>query len=331
MKKFGFILLLAVISFTGKAQTARIQFINNCPIPKADSIDIYINNQLVADNLAFRGATAFLEVTSNTGLLVKVVEKNTPNADTPWYTAMFTLDAGKDYIAIAEGLFIFGAESYTPVKDFNLSLYQPAQDSATTTSTVDLMVSHGSTDFTEFDLNEQTIPYYEIVNNINYGGKTPYIQFNPDSLVVEVLITWNFLSYNKYVLDLRPYAGKALSLVASGFLNPLVNNNGPLFGLFLALPEGGPMIELPVWQPIGIDEPGMAKHVSIYPNPAHESLYLSEVDDNQLFDVYSLSGEIIKTGVLLSQKLDISDLPAGFYFIRIKKDGLTYTKSFIKE
>jgi len=330
MKKVGLLLLIGIISISSKAQTGRIQFINNCPIPKADSIDIYIDNHLVADNLPFRASTAFLEVNSNTGLQVKVVEKNAQNADSPWYTAMFTLEANKDYIAIAEGLFVFGAETYIPVKDFNLSLYQPAQDSASNSTSVDLMVSHGSTDLTEFDLNEQTIPFYEIVNNINYGSKTSYIQLNPDSLVVEVLITWNFLSYNKYVLDLRPFAGKALSLVASGFLNPLVNNNGPVFGLFLALPEGGPMLELPVWQPIGIEELETG-HFSLFPNPAGQTLNIPGIDENQTFEIYAANGVCIKRGSLFEPSLNISDLPAGLYYIRILQNGRSINRSFIKD
>jgi len=33
--------------------------------------------------------------------------------------------------------------------------------------------------------------------------------------------------------------------VASGFLNPSNNSNGPAFGLYVALPSGGELVGLP--------------------------------------------------------------------------------------
>jgi hypothetical protein len=39
--------------------------------------------------------------------------------------------------------------------------------------------------------------------------------------------------------------GQALVVVASGFLNPANNSNGPAFGLYVALPSGGALIALP--------------------------------------------------------------------------------------
>lgn len=44
-------------------------------------------------------------------------------------------------------------------------------------------------------------------------------------------------------------SGSALTVLASGFLNPAPNINGPLFGLFVALPTGGELIPLPIVSP----------------------------------------------------------------------------------
>src|SRR5690606_8376405 len=40
--------------------------------------------------------------------------------------------------------------------------------------------------------------------------------------------------------------GKAIVVVASGFLDPMMNSNGAAFGLWVAMPEGGALVELPL-------------------------------------------------------------------------------------
>ncbi|WP_187658799.1 hypothetical protein, partial [Flavobacterium macrobrachii] len=42
------------------------------------------------------------------------------------------------------------------------------------------------------------------------------------------------------------YAGSAITVLASGFLNPAVNSDGPAFGLWVAFSNGGPLFELPL-------------------------------------------------------------------------------------
>ncbi len=38
--------------------------------------------------------------------------------------------------------------------------------------------------------------------------------------------------------------GQAITVIASGFLNPMNNSDGPAFGLWVALATGGPLVEL---------------------------------------------------------------------------------------
>lgn len=331
MKRILFLLLSVFVfnSMISQSDWAYVQFVNNCPIPKTDSVDIYIDNQLVYDNLAFRNSTAFIEVPANQVLAVKMVDKSSPDASLPLYTAVFTLETQKDYVIIAEGIMTFGSETYLPIKDFNLALYQPAADSSSVSSKVELMFAASSTDCPEVDINEITIPYYEIYNNMNYGMKSSYMLLDPDSLVIDLLFTSTFLNYNRYNLDLRPYAGKALSLISSGFINPLVNNNGPSFGLFLSLPQGGALLELPIWEPVSINESSWARELKLYPNPACERVEISGIDEHTQVEVFSAQGIRVYQINPGQRFIDVSYYHPGVYYLNFTYESSTVMKKLL--
>ena len=64
--------------------------------------------------------------------------------------------------------------------------------------------------------------------------------------------------------------GYALTVVASGFLDPMQNNDEG-FGLWVALPSGGPLVELPNTTAVGVeDNRASSINLKLYPNPARE-------------------------------------------------------------
>jgi hypothetical protein len=60
--------------------------------------------------------------------------------------------------------------------------------------------------------------------------------------------------------------------------------------------------------------------IKVYPNPAREYFMISDLDsDSQDAVLTALTGQVVKTFESLSngQKLDVSDVPAGIYFVQI--------------
>ena len=55
-----------------------------------------------------------------------------------------------------------------------------------------------------------------------------------------------------------------------------------------------------------------------YPNPTTGLITISDEFINQEFYVYSLTGEMVKNGIITSTTMDISSLPQGTYIIKIK-------------
>jgi hypothetical protein len=60
--------------------------------------------------------------------------------------------------------------------------------------------------------------------------------------------------------------------------------------------------------------------IDIYPNPAHDILNIAGLDiaDNWEFHIFDLQGKNLRGGKLVSSSIDIADLPAGMYLIKLQ-------------
>lgn len=71
-------------------------------------------------------------------------------------------------------------------------------------------------------------------------------------------------------------------------------------------------------------------NISIHPNPANNILYVLNSNDLKEVTVFDVNGKII---LLQNQPtaIDIANLNAGIYFIKIKTDQGEFSQKFIKE
>ena len=72
--------------------------------------------------------------------------------------------------------------------------------------------------------------------------------------------------------------------------------------------------------------------ITVYPNPVKNTLFITKVKDGAKYNVYSSIGQLIQTGVVLGNKIDVSKLINGVFVIDITDtNGDTAQKKFIKE
>lgn len=67
----------------------------------------------------------------------------------------------------------------------------------------------------------------------------------------------------------------------------------------------------------------------LFPNPAGNFLSIKSKGNIENLKIYSSSGILIKEGS--SENIDVSQLSAGMYFVKVESDGRFNTKKFIKE
>ena len=69
----------------------------------------------------------------------------------------------------------------------------------------------------------------------------------------------------------------------------------------------------------GIHDQGQTS-LSVYPNPTDAIICLSEQYDNKTFKIYTVTGQLISTGVIKEGKISLSELPNGIYILKILDD-----------
>jgi Secretion system C-terminal sorting domain/Matrixin/IPT/TIG domain len=82
---------------------------------------------------------------------------------------------------------------------------------------------------------------------------------------------------------------------------------------------------------LSIEDPDITK-LTIYPNPASEILYITNLSINTAnFSILDIQGKVLKKGSLSNGLVSILELAQGVYFIKISEENKHTIKKFIKE
>ncbi|MFN0032193.1 MAG: DUF4397 domain-containing protein [Flavobacteriales bacterium] len=227
------------------AATARLQLIHNCADATADLVDVYANGVMMADNLAFRHATAYMNIPASIELEIAIADANSESVSDAFTTIENVMLADAEtYSMVANG--IISPTGYSPAPAFALHTYSGAREEADSPSETHALLMHGSTDSPVIDIQENQFLNITAVDNIEYGQFQGYLEFPTIDAVFDVadqsgeniLATYDapFLSSG---LD-----GQAITVVVSGFSNPANNSNGEDVGLWYATASGGALIPL---------------------------------------------------------------------------------------
>ena len=164
----------------------------------------------------------------------------------PIWSQNYTLADGETYILVAEG--IVSPSGYNPATPFDIAVYPTGREIANMTDKTDVLVHHGSTDAPTVDVYETGVGAGMIVDDLMYADFAGYLELGVLDYVLEIRDETGTTTVASYDAPLATLGldGAAISVIASGFLNPANNSNGPAFGLYVALATGGDLVMLPV-------------------------------------------------------------------------------------
>jgi hypothetical protein len=331
MKKSTFTLAALALLFSANtfAQTARVQVIHNSADAAASTVDIWLDNTLLIDDFMFRTASPFIDAPAGVQVTIGVAPSNSTMSSQSIATFPLTLTAGETYVVVANG--IVSPMGYMPTQAFGLDIYNMGRETAATTGNTDVLVVHGSTDAPTVDVVESTAG--TIVDNASYGNFYGYLELPTADYILNVQDQNNISTVVAYQAPLSTLGltDSALVVLASGFLNPANNSNGPAFGLFVALPMGGALIPLPTTSGLSILE-NSKEAFGVYPNPATEKLFIKNTTSSKVdVIIKDITGKEALKATSFGGSIDISTLTAGQYFVTLSDEYSTETISLIKK
>lgn len=326
---------LAAVLFASAAwsQTAKVQIVHNAADPAAALVDVYVNGNRVINDLAFRGATQFLDVPAGGPIAVGVAPGNSGSAADTIASFAYDLEAGNSYILVANGVldptkFVQLDEPSAEGSLFTLYLRSEARQASRDPGLVQALFFHGATDAPMVDVYVRGDT--KIVDNVVYGDFTlDYLTLKPLNQILDITdpndSTKVVASYN---IDLRGMEGKAVVLLASGFLASAANQNGQPLVVVGAQPDGS-VLSFPGGLASGVGErlsnrgPALLRGVSLRGGDLVVSLLLPErtevgvaILDAAGRQVAQAGGSALDAG---PQLLTIpgSSLQPGIYFVRV--------------
>ncbi len=339
MKKSLLFLSLGALTISASAQsTARVQAIHNSADAAADTVDVYlttpIGSSLLIEDFAFRTASPFIDAPAGVNITIGIAPKNSSSVNDTISGASFNynLSATSTYVLIAEG--IVSPTGYSPAKPFDMAVYSMGQEAAATMGNTDVLVHHGSTDAPTVDVDEVTAG--NLVNDASYGDFAGYLPLATADYQLQVKNAAGTVVVASYDAPLATLnlIDSAIIVLASGFLDPSVNSNGPAFGLYVALPSGGNLIALPPSVSTGLAELSNQKDLNIYPNPAQNNITIQNLElDRAKVTITDLTGKVVNSSLynINSNNINISNLSQGSYQLTITDNNKVIGNSkFVK-
>jgi len=306
-----------------EAPMARIQIIHNSADLAAEAVDVFVNGDLFVPDFAFRTATPFVDVPAEVELAIDIAPAGS-GIEGSVGTFNVTLDADETYVIMANG--IVSASGYEPNIAFDLYPFAGAREAATQSGNTDVLVFHGSTDAPEVTVWDIGAGAGELFT-FDYGDFAGYLELATADYILDIRAGGESVVAYSAPLSSLELDGAAITVVASGFLNPANNSDGPAFGLYVALADGGDLIALPVHTSSVAAVDKLNSSFRVYPNPVNSTLNIEfEVDRNSSVsvDIFNILGSRVATvyqdansfgGKLL--QYDVSTLPSGMYMVTI--------------
>ncbi len=322
---------LQAVLATDVYKPAYVQAIHNAPDPAVDSVDVYINGLLTLKNVAYQQATAYMEMPGDRELNIGLAPAHSMGASDTLKNVTTTLTPSENYVVVVNG--VVDSSSFASNPDgistkLNVLVKAMARQKAKEKGMIDFFAVHGVPDAPAVDISTQQTG--SVVMNVKYNDMTDYFSVPAQAYTISLSEAGSSTPLISYNADLTNYGDTAAVVLASGFLNPGKNQNGPGIKLLVVLPDGTvlkPQIDTPIEKQPGAQVPSSFEVMANYPNPFNPTtnlrFNLPQSADVRL-SVYNILGQRVfdrdlghmSAGFRKQVMFDASQLSSGVYIYR---------------
>ncbi|MFT5892187.1 MAG: hypothetical protein ACI9Y7_002297 [Dokdonia sp.] len=252
--KLKLLFLLLMIFQISYSQIAKIQFIHNAPDISITEVDVYVDDILVVDNLAFKTGSAFLDVPFDGNMAQISITNSTDESDVFVSRERMLIDQ-ENYYVVLNG--VFNADGYVDAEPFDLFLYEGARLEAEEIDEgidLDVIVQHGAMGFDNTltvegcQILAAPISFASPVDFSEFSGYSHWVSNDDIGCVARESYSVPQYFYFPYRFPLSSenlgLEGQAIMMLLSGFRNPEDNNDGEPFNTWYLTAEGGDFVLL---------------------------------------------------------------------------------------
>jgi hypothetical protein len=317
---------------------AKLQLVHASADPIGSPIDIYANGTRIADNISFLQASPYINVPAGEPVSLVIAEPASNSVDDR-VLATFnigSLTADERYMAIAHGVVNatgFAANPGGAAITLDVQSISGVRDRATQAGNVDALLFHGVTDAPAIDIvvrDGQTL-----ASGLSYGNASNYISLAAGSYTIDVTPAGNSaLVLKTFTPDLTLLSGNAVTIFATGFLDPAQNKNGQAFGLY-AVMTTGTVVPIPTVA-VSVSEEHVPTAVNNYPNPASDAVtvaYELTVGAQVQISVHDAAGRIVynsnegmQAAGAHTTQVNTSGLSSGAYMITLRAGNVVVNR-----
>jgi hypothetical protein len=321
--------------------TFRLQVFHNCADSNARNVDIWLVNKTkktntkLLSNFAFRTATPYINAPAIDDIIIGVAPAGSSDtSDVIYYEEVGQVPGGLTIFAAALGVLNKTGYAANPNGvdiGFQINGLNSAE-SATEAGKVLLNVLHGSTDAPRVDVKVASGP--TLFSNLAYtDGSEAAVEVAPASYTINITPAGSNTVVAAFTAPLTGFTDSALTIVASGFLNPAANKNGAAFGLF-AVTKSGNVIALPSAPTSTNELDEITRSTSVYPNPAKGVVNVSSSVAVNKISITDISGRTVINNANISAfdaTLNVESLIKGMYIMQVHTDKGVVVKKLMIE
>ncbi len=263
---------------------ARAQFIHNSADVDLESVDVYLNGNLMMDDFHFRTATPFMNIPVGGNASIAVAPSSSIDVSEAYYTLEQNFYSGRTYTYVLDG--VMNEFGYDPQQPLMWNVHDESMENATLINETLLLFHHGGTDAPSIDVFESNPMVEQIIDDLQYSTYSEYIGLETSNYILTYTDASGTVPIESYLASFADLGlqGATATVLTSGFLNTTANSNGASFGIWVATASGGNMIELQVMPPDPV-----YTQVQFIHNSADEQLSTIDVylNDELIIDDFS--------------------------------------------